>query len=122
MEPDLARGHAPKGTSKPPSSTDAATVEGTAANQDGAVGFPTHDHSDIEVPTRVLRQCHFETALREVTASSSETSGSASDLRKWNEEFGEGGKKRGQRMWGGRFGFILDPPQSQVPLANFHRS
>jgi len=45
--------------------------------------------------------------LQEITPSASESLGTLSSLRKWNEEFGEGaalkGKKR--RGWGGGFGF-----------------
>lgn len=45
-------------------------------------------------------------ALKEISPSSSESLGSLSALRKWNEEFGEGQKKKTKRMWGkGSFGF-----------------
>ncbi|KAI5122057.1 hypothetical protein M0805_006041 [Coniferiporia weirii] len=55
---------------------------------------------------RVLYLRHFTKALKEVTPSSSESLGSLSALRKWNEEFGEGQKKRRKIMWGkGYFGF-----------------
>lgn len=56
---------------------------------------------------RVLRSYHFEKALKEITPSASEQLGTLADLRKWNEEFGEGGLKRGKRIWGGKFGFIV---------------
>jgi SpoVK/Ycf46/Vps4 family AAA+-type ATPase len=58
-------------------------------------------------PIRVLRMVHFEKALKEITPSASEQMGTLADLRKWNEEFGEGGRKRGKRIWGGKFGFIV---------------
>lgn len=58
-------------------------------------------------PVRILRMAHFEKALKEITPSASEQMGSLADLRKWNEEFGEGGRKRGKRIWGGRFGFVV---------------
>lgn len=58
-------------------------------------------------PTRVLNLGNFEKALKEITPSSSETLGSLADLRKWNDEFGEG--RKGQRrlqVWGkDKFGF-----------------
>jgi SpoVK/Ycf46/Vps4 family AAA+-type ATPase len=67
--------------------------------------------SDVEEtesdPIRVLRMVHFEKALKEITPSASEQMGTLADLRKWNEEFGEGGRKRGKRIWGGKFGFIV---------------
>jgi hypothetical protein len=48
---------------------------------------------------------NFTKALNEITPSASESLGTLSDLRKWNEEFGEGGRQRKRMMWGGRFGF-----------------
>jgi len=59
-------------------------------------------------PPRILRAYHFEKALKEITPSASEAMGTLADLRKWNDEFGEGGKRRGKRIWGGKFGFILN--------------
>lgn len=59
-------------------------------------------------PPRTLRAYHFEKALKEITPSASEAMGTLTDLRKWNDEFGEGGKKRGKRIWGGKFGFMLN--------------
>lgn len=57
---------------------------------------------------RVIHLRHFTKALKEITPSSSESLGSLTDLRKWNEEFGEGRKdKKRHQVWGkGRFGFI----------------
>lgn len=62
-------------------------------------------------PTRVLHWRNFETALKEITPSSSESLGTLADLRKWNEEFGEGRKdKKHKSVWGkGKFGFIPKP-------------
>ncbi|THU86408.1 AAA-domain-containing protein [Dendrothele bispora CBS 962.96] len=56
---------------------------------------------------RIITQRNFDKALKEITPSSSETLGSLSELRRWNEEFGEGNKERRKRLvWGkGRFGF-----------------
>lgn len=56
---------------------------------------------------RLLHQRHFAKALTEVTPSSSESLGTLHDLRKWNEEFGEGRVKSGGRKakWGEKFGF-----------------
>lgn len=56
---------------------------------------------------RVLNSSHFAQALKEITPSSSEALGTLSDLRKWNEEFGEGHKNKKRRLiWGkDRFGF-----------------
>ena len=55
--------------------------------------------------TRVLKLRNFTKALKEITPSASEFLGSLADLRKWNDEFGEGRRERQKKMWGGRFGF-----------------
>jgi hypothetical protein len=59
-------------------------------------------------PSRVLGLRHFHKALKEIIPSSSESLNTLSDLRKWNDEFGEGrSTRKSQRVWGrGRFGFI----------------
>ena len=59
-------------------------------------------------PKRVLHLRNFLQAQREITPSSSESFGSLAELRKWNEEFGEGRKDRKRRqVWGrGQFGFV----------------
>ncbi|KAI6028795.1 hypothetical protein F5J12DRAFT_807761 [Pisolithus orientalis] len=57
--------------------------------------------------SRTIHPQHFTKAFKEITPSSSETLGSLADLRKWNDQFGEGRKdKRRLQVWGrGRFGF-----------------
>ncbi|KAF9264807.1 AAA-domain-containing protein [Marasmius fiardii PR-910] len=57
--------------------------------------------------SRVLSKRNFDKALKEITPSSSEALGSLAELRKWNEEFGEGRKDRKRLLiWGkGLFGF-----------------
>ncbi|KAJ3937082.1 MAG: hypothetical protein NXY57DRAFT_983043 [Lentinula lateritia] len=64
-------------------------------------------HSNSSSHLRTLARRHFDKALKEITPSSSESLGSLADLRKWNEEFGEGRKDRKRKsIWGrGRFGF-----------------
>jgi len=60
---------------------------------------------DSESAQRVLQSHNFVKALKEITPSASESLGSLADLRKWNEEFGEG-RKRKKQVWGkDRFGF-----------------
>lgn len=61
---------------------------------------------DSELATqRILRPHHFAKALKEITPSASESLGSLADLRKWNDEFGEG-RRRKKQVWGkDRFGF-----------------
>jgi hypothetical protein len=54
---------------------------------------------------RILRPHNFAKALREITPSASESLGTLADLRRWNDEFGEG-RKRKKQVWGkDRFGF-----------------
>lgn len=63
---------------------------------------------------RIISLRHFQKALKEITPSSSESLGSLAELRKWNEEFGEGGRSRKRKVWGrGQFGFIEDPRSSE---------
>jgi hypothetical protein len=59
-------------------------------------------------PKRILHLRNFLQAQREITPSSSESFGSLAELRKWNEEFGEGRRDRKRRqVWGkGQFGFV----------------
>jgi len=65
---------------------------------------PQTSGDDAATP-RVLRPHNFAKALKEITPSASESLGSLTDLRKWNDEFGEG-RKRKKQVWGkDRFGF-----------------
>ncbi|KAJ7273650.1 hypothetical protein B0H12DRAFT_1285592 [Mycena haematopus] len=59
------------------------------------------------VVPRILHLRHFTKALKEISPSSSESLGTLADLKKWNEEFGEGkDNKKRQQVWGkGLFGF-----------------
>ncbi|KAK6906885.1 hypothetical protein I203_100872 [Kwoniella mangroviensis CBS 8507] len=62
--------------------------------------------SDLPEPVaRVLGWKHFKIALEEIRPSSSEE-GSLPELRKWSEQFGEGGTRKGKKSGFGRgFGF-----------------
>lgn len=68
--------------------------------------------------SRTLHLRNFSKALKEVTPSSSEILGSLAELRKWNEEFGEGQKNKKRQVWGkGKFGFTKvgsDEPSGHV--------
>lgn len=69
----------------------------------------TKKEEDPAPHPRVLQPQNFAKALTEITPSSSESLGTLADLRKWNDEFGEGRKdKKRVQVWGkGRFGFTL---------------
>lgn len=94
--------------------TPAATLDNEASSSifTSPAEQPLHSNVPSEetpvYPTRVLHLRNFLKALREITPSSSESFGSLADLRKWNEEFGEGRKDRKRRqVWGkGQFGFV----------------
>ncbi|WVW79693.1 hypothetical protein I302_101663 [Kwoniella bestiolae CBS 10118] len=62
--------------------------------------------SDLpEPPVRILAWKHFKIALEEIRPSSSEE-GSLPELRKWSEQFGEGGTRKGKKSGFGKgFGF-----------------
>ncbi|KIP09632.1 hypothetical protein PHLGIDRAFT_102653 [Phlebiopsis gigantea 11061_1 CR5-6] len=103
-----------------PEATSEATPEAPTSDKsskpDSEGSTATGSDTDAEAsappsPPRMLRWRNFAVALREITPSSSEMLGTLSDLRKWNEEFGEGRKeKRHKSVWGkGKFGFIQKP-------------
>lgn len=81
-------------------STAEAPTSDAPTNDSDAAAFTTYSRS--------IHLRHFTKALTEITPSSSETLGSLADLRKWNEEFGEGQReKRRIQVWGkGKFGFV----------------
>lgn len=57
--------------------------------------------SGVKFPERrVLEKRHFEKALTEVGASIGEDMGSLGAMRKWDEKFGEGKRRRGGRVMG----------------------
>ncbi|KIJ44017.1 hypothetical protein M422DRAFT_169052, partial [Sphaerobolus stellatus SS14] len=60
---------------------------------------------------RVLQMSNFNKALKEITPSASESLGTLADLRKWNEQFGEGGRQQKKKMWGRGFGFTKANPE-----------
>ncbi|KAI0093960.1 hypothetical protein BDY19DRAFT_919833 [Irpex rosettiformis] len=71
---------------------------------------PVTEANTAVIPHRTLHWRNFLAALKEITPSSSEALGTLSDLRKWNEEFGEGRKEKKKQVWGkGRFGFTPRP-------------
>lgn len=69
---------------------------------------PSAEPAEAPEAHRVLHWRNFSAALKEITPSASEALGSLADLRKWNEEFGEGRAERKKQVWGkGRFGFTV---------------
>ena len=97
-----------QGSTLPPSTIERISEEIRGQNE-AASEVVESDVTDKDLsPPRALRAYHFEKALKEITPSASEAMGTLADLRKWNDEFGEGGKKRGKRIWGGKFGFVLN--------------
>ncbi|OAX43585.1 AAA-domain-containing protein [Rhizopogon vinicolor AM-OR11-026] len=113
-KPDLRTSPSANDLVTPPevASLDTASVSQTSATETTQADAqePSLGESVIEPPphVRVIHLRHFTQALKEITPSSSESLGSLADLRKWNEEFGEGRKdKKRHQVWGkGRFGFI----------------
>jgi hypothetical protein len=76
------------------------------SNVDGnGATLPLDDSEALATQKRILRPHNFAKALREITPSASESLGTLADLRRWNDEFGEG-RKRKKQVWGkDRFGF-----------------
>ncbi|WVF66730.1 hypothetical protein IAT40_001472 [Kwoniella sp. CBS 6097] len=62
---------------------------------------------------RVVAWKHFKVALGEIRPSASEE-GSLPELRKWSDQFGEGGKKKGKKSGFGKgFGFSEEKPKDR---------
>ena len=79
-----------------------SNVDGDAS--DGATQSSGHSAASTTV-RRTLRPHNFAKALTEISPSASESLGTLVDLRRWNDEFGEG-RKRKKQVWGkDRFGF-----------------
>lgn len=65
---------------------------------------------------RSLYWRNFEQALKEITPSASEALGTLSELRKWNDEFGEGRRAKKRQVWGkDRFGFTVPAVVEALP-------
>ena len=111
------------------SSTDPAsssTIESpslSASSSAGANSASPEPEAALERPLRVISLLNFEQALKEITPSSSESLGTLSELRKWNDEFGEGKREKRRNMWGkGSFGFIEKGEGSdEVKVGNLGR-
>ena len=88
-------------TSKAEAKETEATASSDNAEPSEETDNPSQHHS------RILSKRNFDKALKEITPSSSEALGTLAELRKWNDEFGEGRKDRKRRLiWGkGLFGF-----------------
>ena len=93
--------------------SDSLVVDEMKGGEQGASGAKKESEPSSETTALYQRTLHlrnFEKALKEITPSASESLGSLAELRKWNEEFGEGRKQRKQVVWGkGKFGFSLQP-------------
>jgi len=77
----------------------------TGNADDNGTAKPPNDSATLATQKRVLRPYNFAKALKEITPSASESLGTLADLRRWNDEFGEG-RKRKKQVWGkDRFGF-----------------
>ncbi len=94
----------------------AATSASTTSSPDPASA--EENTSAAEVPhSRSLAWRNFEQALKEITPSASESLGSLAELRKWNDEFGEGRRTKKTQVWGkGRFGFTLPALEMDAKL------
>ena len=95
-------------TEDPTESTD------TADEADTPEDVSASSKESPSAPLRTLSWRNFESALKEITPSSSESLGTLADLRKWNQEFGEGRRERKRQVWGkDRFGFTVETLQQK---------
>lgn len=93
------------------SESQAGQAEPVISSSISQTGTPDSESTGSSEQSRALHLRNFTKALKEITPSSSESLGSLAELRKWNEEFGEGRQSRKrQQVWGrGRFGFVEYP-------------
>ncbi|KAI0748241.1 hypothetical protein C8Q80DRAFT_1170858 [Daedaleopsis nitida] len=98
--------------------TEEADASSAASPDSASASTASEERADAEVPhVRSLAWRNFEQALKEITPSASEALGSLAELRKWNDEFGEGRKARKKQVWGkDRFGFTV-PPLETAPAS-----
>lgn len=106
---DAPNSSEPKETSNPPTSKTESQVINSVKPEEQP-SEPATEVQAANVHHRTLHWRNFLAALKEITPSSSEALGTLADLRKWNEEFGEGRRERKKHVWGkGRFGFTPRP-------------
>ncbi len=107
LEPATSIGEA-SGTTENTAQEQPLSTSTTATATADPASTPQEQPS-AEVPhVRSLAWRNFEQALKEITPSASESLGSLAELRKWNDEFGEGRKAKKRQVWGkDRFGFTV---------------
>jgi len=86
----------------------APTDPTSALSSTGATLASPETEATQEHPRRVISPLNFEKALKEIAPPLLELLGRLSgELRKWNDEFGEGKREKWRNMWGkGSFGFV----------------
>lgn len=108
VDPSLQSTMEPLSEARAESTDDTVPSESSAHTADAAADHVTTSSAAESTPPRMLTWKNFEKALKEITPSASEYLGSLAELRKWNDEFGEGRKERRKQVWGkGRFGFAV---------------
>ncbi|KIY50937.1 AAA-domain-containing protein [Fistulina hepatica ATCC 64428] len=86
-----------------------------ASSSEQSAASPQERLENAKDTPRVLKPHNFAKALKEISPSSSEMLGTLVELRKWNQEFGEGNKdRRKKQVWGkGSFGFTDKPSENE---------
>lgn len=115
----------PKAASSEPAAELSATSEPETATEQPVSEAAASSDEQASPETQHIRSLHwrnFEQALKEITPSASEALGSLAELRKWNDEFGEGRRAKKRQVWGkDRFGFSepveVHPPEAKVDPA-----
>ncbi|KAH9946015.1 AAA-domain-containing protein [Epithele typhae] len=113
-EPAIAR----EGQGRTPADTASASTACSSA-PDVETADEDSNAAEATAHARSLAWRNFEQALKEITPSASEALGSLSELRKWNDEFGEGRKSKKRQVWGkDRFGFIVSADSAAAAPAH----
>ena len=87
-------------TTDPASESAIDTPSPSVSSSTDAASASSETEATLERPRRVIALSNFEKALKEITPSSSESLGTLSELRKWNDEFGEGKREKRRKLWG----------------------
>lgn len=94
-------------TTDPASATTTESPSLLASSSASSTAASPKTEATLKYPSRMISLSNFEQALKEITPSLSESLGTLSELRKWNDEFGEGKREKRRNMWGkGSFGFV----------------
>ncbi|KAL8673094.1 MAG: hypothetical protein Q9168_002477 [Polycauliona sp. 1 TL-2023] len=103
-DPDLSPGTPPADASlKTPASSEVSSQASTRSDLDTSKTSSASTEAKAPTLRRILRRRHFERALEEISASINEDMRSLTQIRKFDEKYGDRRARKGKM--GGRYGF-----------------